>query len=138
MVMRISRAEFAPHPTEEWQDDSLLEVTPDLFCLRQSIVNLYLFGPPRAGDRQWVLIDAGLPFSANSIRDAAAQWFGPQSRPSCIVLTHGHFDHVGGLPDLAEEWDVPVYAHELEVPYITARSSYPPPDPAVGGGGMAF
>jgi glyoxylase-like metal-dependent hydrolase (beta-lactamase superfamily II) len=35
---------------------------------------------------------------------------------------------------LAHEWDVPVYAHELELPYLTGQSSYPPPDPLVGGG----
>src|SRR4029434_10028879 len=28
-------------------------------------------------------------------------------------------------------------AHELEMPYLTGRSAYPPPDPAVGGGAMA-
>jgi glyoxylase-like metal-dependent hydrolase (beta-lactamase superfamily II) len=30
-----------------------------------------------------------------------------------------------------------VYAHALELPYLTGRSSYPPPDPTVGGGLMA-
>jgi glyoxylase-like metal-dependent hydrolase (beta-lactamase superfamily II) len=38
---------------------------------------------------------------------------------------------------LAHEWDVPVYAHELELPYLTGQSSYPPPDPLVGGGAMS-
>jgi glyoxylase-like metal-dependent hydrolase (beta-lactamase superfamily II) len=33
---------------------------------------------------------------------------------------------------------VPVYAHELELPYLTGRSSYPPPDPLVGGGALAW
>jgi glyoxylase-like metal-dependent hydrolase (beta-lactamase superfamily II) len=32
---------------------------------------------------------------------------------------------------------VPIYAHELELPYLDGRSSYPPPDPTVGGGLMA-
>jgi glyoxylase-like metal-dependent hydrolase (beta-lactamase superfamily II) len=53
------------------------------------------------------------------------------------VLTHGHFDHVGALHALLEHWDVPVYAHPLELPYLTGRSAYPPPDPTVGGGGMS-
>jgi len=115
-----------------------LEVAPDVVCLQLSIVNLYFVGPPHAGDRSWVLVDAGLPLSTDSIRRAAAERFGPQSRPAALILTHGHFDHVGALPDLAEEWDLPVYAHELEMPYLTGESSYPPPDPAVGGGAMSF
>jgi glyoxylase-like metal-dependent hydrolase (beta-lactamase superfamily II) len=44
---------------------------------------------------------------------------------------------VGALEDLAEKWDVPVYAHEMELPYLDGRSSYPPPDPTVGGGMLA-
>jgi glyoxylase-like metal-dependent hydrolase (beta-lactamase superfamily II) len=115
-----------------------LEVTHDLACLQLPIVNLYLFGEPRAGDRQWVLIDAGLAFSGPRIVQAAAERFGPDSRPAAIILTHGHFDHVGALPDVADAWDTPVYAHELEMPYLTGRSSYPPPDPAVGGGAVSF
>ncbi len=120
------------------QTGSLLEVTPDVACQQQSIVNVYFFGRPGAPGHSWVLIDAGLPFSADEIAAAAAERFGPDSRPTAIVLTHGHFDHVGGLPELADRWDVPVFAHPLEMPYLTGRSSYPPPDPAVGGGAMAF
>jgi glyoxylase-like metal-dependent hydrolase (beta-lactamase superfamily II) len=53
------------------------------------------------------------------------------------VLTHGHFDHVGALPELAEKWNVPIYAHSLEHPYLNGSESYPPPDPTVGGGLMS-
>jgi glyoxylase-like metal-dependent hydrolase (beta-lactamase superfamily II) len=84
----------------------------------------------------WVLIDAGLYLSAARIRRWAESHFGSR-KPTAIVLTHGHFDHVGSLKELAEGWDVPVFAHELEMPYVTGRESYPKPDPTVGGGMMS-
>jgi len=116
----------------------LLDIAEDVACLPLSIVNVYFFGKPHADDRSWVLIDAGLSWSRGAIEKAAEQRFGRGSRPAAIILTHGHFDHVGALPDLADQWNVPIYAHPLEMPYLTGRSSYPPPDPSVGGGAMAW
>ncbi|WP_435022352.1 MBL fold metallo-hydrolase [Tundrisphaera sp. TA3] len=109
-------------------------IADDIAYLRTAIVNVVLVGPPEAGDRGWVLVDAGMPLSETSIVEAAEDRFGAYARPSAIVLTHGHFDHIGVLRSLAERWDVPIYAHELELPYITGRSAYPPPDTTVGGG----
>jgi glyoxylase-like metal-dependent hydrolase (beta-lactamase superfamily II) len=117
--------------------DTARDLAHDVEWVPLSIVNAYLVGPRGAGDGEWVLVDAGLYLSGGAIRRAAAARYG-NSRPKAIVLTHAHFDHVGVLKDLAEEWDVPVYAHRLELPFVTGRSSYPPPDPAVGGGLMAY
>jgi glyoxylase-like metal-dependent hydrolase (beta-lactamase superfamily II) len=116
----------------------LLTLTPDVACLPLSIVNVYFVGEADGGDRSWVLVDAGLGTSEHAIVRAAGQRYGPGTRPGAIVLTHGHFDHVGSVRQLAERWDVPVFAHELELPYLTGRLSYPPPDPTVGGGLMSL
>ncbi len=111
--------------------------TPDLASRRLGIVNVVFVGAPGAGDREWVLIDAGIIGTISTLVASAKARFGADARPAAIVMTHGHFDHVGGLPDLAEQWDVPVYAHSLELPYLNGSKSYPPPDPSVGGGMMA-
>jgi glyoxylase-like metal-dependent hydrolase (beta-lactamase superfamily II) len=111
------------------------DVAPGVWGMKDTFVNLYMVVNPFEGN--WVLIDAGLKWSAPKIRKMAKQLFGENSRPSAIILTHGHFDHIGSVEALADEWDVPVYCHYLEMPYITGKSSYPPPDSTVGGGLMA-
>jgi glyoxylase-like metal-dependent hydrolase (beta-lactamase superfamily II) len=113
------------------------EIAPDLVYQRVVIANVQFYGAPGAGDRQWVLIDAGVPATAFMIREAAERRFGSDSRPAAIIMTHGHFDHVGALKELAEDWDAPIYAHVLELPFLDGRVSYVPPDPTVGGGLMA-
>lgn len=101
--------------------------------LRTLIVNLY---GVQARDGSWVMIDTGLPYKRRVLEWARAQ-FGDR-RPTAIVLTHGHFDHVGTVEALVNEWNVPVYAHALELPYLTGKSPYPPPDATVGGGAMSL
>src|SRR6476659_11152548 len=90
--------------------DSRRYVASDVAYLLDRIVNVCFVGPLGAGDREWTLIDAGLPGSADKIRRAAAELFGDGARPAAIVLTHGHVDHVGAIHTLAREWDVPVFA----------------------------
>lgn len=113
------------------------QICDDVAYLRTVMVNVYFVGDSGAGDREWVLIDAGMPGSADQIAGAAEMRFGIGSRPAAIILTHGHFDHVGALEQLAVRWDAPMYAHPMELPYLTGKSSYPPPDPSVGGGLIA-
>jgi glyoxylase-like metal-dependent hydrolase (beta-lactamase superfamily II) len=119
--------------THQQIDYGLEEVTADLARLRIGFVNVYFAGAP-GGDAPWALVDSGLAMGAASILSLAADRFGVDARPSAIILTHGHFDHVGALEALLAVWDVPVYAHTAELPFLTGRADFPPPDPTVGGG----
>lgn len=116
---------------------SVFSAAPGVTGIKMVFVNAYLV---RANPHSnaWVLVDAGLKGYAGKIKKVAAQQFGEGNKPEAILLTHGHFDHVGSLLELADEWNVPIYAHPLEMPFVTGRSKYPPPDATVGGGGMAY
>ena len=101
--------------------------------LRIAFVNVFAV---THANGSWTLIDAGIPFSATHIRNWAEQNFGRP--PLAIVLTHGHFDHVSAAGELAETWNVPVFAHPLEAPYLTGEKEYDPPRVGAGGGLMSF
>ncbi|MCX7710849.1 MAG: MBL fold metallo-hydrolase [Clostridia bacterium] len=108
-------------------------VAGDILCLPVMIVNVCLIG----NKDEWVLVDTGVGNSEGKILQAAEKSFGENSPPKAIVLTHGHFDHIGAVTGLMKRWNIPVYAHESELPYLTGKADYPPPDPSVGGGLMA-
>ena len=108
----------------------ITRIAPDVGWLPVSFTNVYFIGRPGA---KWVLIDTGLPGWAADIFSAAEARFGAGSRPEAIVLSHGHIDHAGSALALAEMWDVPIYAHHRELPFLSGKSLYPPADPTVGG-----
>jgi len=106
----------------------LVSFAPGVARLGVVFVNVFAVGEPGG---PWMLVDSGLAGSAGLIRRAVAERFG--RCPEAILLTHGHFDHIGSARDLADGWGVPIYAHPLETPYLTGRSDYPPRDPTMGG-----
>ncbi|MNK06061.1 putative metallo-hydrolase YflN [compost metagenome] len=108
-------------------------VTGDITFVRTLIANVCFVGEPSKGD--WVLIDTGLESMVDALEKEAIERYG--RLPKAIILTHGHFDHVGGVITLSERWQVPVYAHPLELPFLTGKQDYPPADPSVGGRLMA-
>ncbi len=107
-------------------------VSPTVHGYLDRIVNVFFIENPDT--KEWVLVDAGVPDTAGNIKQAAEELFGEGTRPACILLTHGHFDHVGSIVELVKEWDVPVYAHELELPYLTGQLDYPEGKTDAGGG----
>ncbi|MBT2558218.1 MBL fold metallo-hydrolase [Hymenobacter sp. ISL-91] len=109
-------------PMTSIDSGKLREVAPDVAYYTNQIVNLAMIGRPGA---DWVLVDAGMPKSAAEIIAAA------------ILLTHGHFDHIGSIVELLVKWPVPVYAHPLEFPFLTGERDYPEPDTTVEGGVLA-
>ncbi len=128
-------SDYKSIPAISVQAGAELEVLPDVYCVTLQIVNIAFIG--EAGSNEFVLVDAGMPSSAETIMEVAENRFGAGSKPKAIILTHGHFDHVGSTIELIRHWNVPVYAHQLELPFLTGQMNYPEPDASVEGGLLA-
>src|SRR5664279_641125 len=123
--------DHVPIPSE--QVIPLDVIAPGVQGLRIAFVNVFAIAH---GDGAWTLIDAAVPFSESLILSWAEKNF--TTPPNAIVLTHGHFDHVSSARGLADKWNVPIFAHPLEFPYLTGEQSYPPPNVGAGGGLMSL
>lgn len=121
--------------TQTEKQSLFFDVAPNVWGTKDVFVNMYIIKDETSSN--WVLVDTGLKSSSQRIKKMAEAIFGKNSKPSAIILTHGHFDHVGSVANLSDEWGVPVYCHYLELPYLSGKSSYPPPDSTVNGGLMA-
>ena len=73
--------------------------------------NSYLFSAPETG--LGFLIDPGA--DGEEIMDIIRQ---KNCTVRAILLTHGHFDHIGAVNELRKALNVPVYAHENAPLYL--------------------
>lgn len=111
-------------------------IAEDVYSYTDKIVNVFIVGNPEK-DQEWFLVDCGISKSSEPILSMLTEHFGDAYSPKMIVLTHGHFDHIGAANELANHWGVPIYCHPLELPFLTGKQDYPKPDPTVEGGMVA-
>jgi glyoxylase-like metal-dependent hydrolase (beta-lactamase superfamily II) len=62
------------------------------------------------------IVDAGVPRSWHSLLDALRSLKRSTDDIAAVVLTHGHFDHLGFAERARAALDVPVWVHENDVP----------------------
>jgi glyoxylase-like metal-dependent hydrolase (beta-lactamase superfamily II) len=101
-------------------------VVPGVHQLEHAGVNCYLL----VDGEEWTLVDAALPATWGALLKAVSVLGLSLQGLRGIVLTHGHFDHVGCARRLADEWMVPVYVHAADHhlaahPYHYARERSP-------------
>ncbi len=100
---------------------SIINSTKNVWTYTSKIVNL-CYIKNAAGEI--VMVDTGMPNDFQRIKKDFEKEFG-KTKPVALILTHGHFDHVGSLAELLLEWQIPVYAHPQEMPYLTGKKDYP-------------
>jgi glyoxylase-like metal-dependent hydrolase (beta-lactamase superfamily II) len=67
-------------------------------------------------DGRLTIVDAGVPRSWESLLDALRSLGRTTDDVAAVVLTHGHFDHLGFAERARKELGVPVWVHENDVP----------------------
>jgi len=82
--------------------------------VRVGLTNTYLIR-----DRGAVLVDPGEPGRAETVVGRLTARTGPLPRISLIVVTHGHPDHTGSVPELARLTGAPVAIHERDAGWMT-------------------
>ena len=76
------------------------------------------------GDGRLLIVDAGVPRSWRSLQDALRQLGRTPREIEALVLTHGHFDHLGFAEQARSELGIPVYVHENDVPLTKHPRQY--------------
>lgn len=101
-------------------DDGVREVADGVFMVSRALTNSYLVDT----DDGLVLVDAGLPRSWPLLLAALSAFRASPDDLVSVVLTHGHFDHVGTLERLQRDHHVPVHVHEADVPLVRRPYRY--------------
>jgi len=76
--------------------------------------NCYLY---TNGNKECLIIDPG--GEAQKLTSIIQQ---QHLKPLAILLTHAHFDHIGAVDEIRNEWKIPVYVHKNEKDWLTNPS----------------
>ncbi|MGC8635655.1 MAG: MBL fold metallo-hydrolase [Thermoprotei archaeon] len=76
--------------------------------------NVYVF----AVDGAVVQVDAGFDKSAQEV---LSYYESKGIKPTAVILTHSHIDHIRGLKVIFDLYRPSVYAHRYEIPVITGQ-----------------
>ncbi len=91
-----------------------MEVLKNIHLVEETTANVYIIA---LGDKL-LIVDAGLPGMEKRVLKYIDDHGLRDVEEKLIVITHAHYDHVGGLRRLKEELGARVACHRDEAPYV--------------------
>ena len=77
-------------------------------------------------NNQYFLIDSGLAKLLPRMAEYVVRNFYDKERVSGVFLTHGHSDHIGGIPTLKTLLpNLPIVIDSREIPFVSGEKPYP-------------
>jgi glyoxylase-like metal-dependent hydrolase (beta-lactamase superfamily II) len=120
------------HPPVTWRDrledirlptsPAICEVAPRLWRVRTRGAQAYL-----VMDTEITVIDTGVPGSGSTILEAVHRLGRSTDEIRRILVTHFHFDHVGGLAELQQATGAATAIHVAEVAAVESKQPLPNP-----------
>jgi glyoxylase-like metal-dependent hydrolase (beta-lactamase superfamily II) len=89
-----------------------IDAAPGIHRIEDDNTNWYLV----EADEGLTVVDAGVPRSWDALHAALKRLGRTTGDLRALVLTHGHFDHVGFAERARAELGLPVFVHENDVP----------------------
>lgn len=86
------------------------DVAPGVHRLERAATNVYLVEV----DDRLLVVDAGLPRMWAQLHQALTHLGKTPADVAGVLLTHGHFDHVGMAARIQREWNVPIWVHQAD------------------------
>ena len=99
---------------------SVVEVVPQVYQLTVGGTNIILIA-----EEELTLIDTGFPGGSNQVIDLIHKLGRSVAEIGLIILTHNHFDHTGGLPDIKKLSQARVAGHRAD--FINTEGPLPFP-----------
>jgi len=99
---------------------SILEIIPNVYQLNIRATNIILIA-----EEELTLIDTGLPGSSGKIIDSIRSLGRSVEEIGLIIITHSHFDHLGGLAELRRLSKAKIAAHKADIGDTEGHLLYP-------------
>lgn len=95
-------------------------IAPGIHRLEHAYVNCYLLEE----DDEVTIVDAAFPDTWPLLRQAVRAIERKPMDVRALVLTHGHFDHLGFAGSARSEWGVPIWVHKRDEPLVAHPYHY--------------